>query len=212
MPTTPAAVSLRGVTKTFGAVRALDGIDLTIQPGEVVAFLGPNGAAKTTTLDIVLGLARATEGEVEVFGQRPADAVAAGRVTAVQQSGGLLKDLTVAETVRLGAALCKVATPVDGVLARAGIARIGARLAGTPAVTGAIRFRSSLITIPTPPARLTTSRAKAPHTSMPSSLALPDSPTAKAVALPVTATFNGPRANLDRHGNYILSAFMASPN
>ena len=59
--------------QSFGAVDAVRGIDLTVAPGEVVAFLGPNGAGKTSTIDMILGLARPTRGEVEVYG------IAAGR-------------------------------------------------------------------------------------------------------------------------------------
>jgi ABC-2 type transport system ATP-binding protein len=61
MDTTTPAIELRDLVKTFhtpGArdtVRAVDGVDLTIEPGGVVAFLGPNGAGKTTTLDMMLG-------------------------------------------------------------------------------------------------------------------------------------------------------------
>nr|WP_189081369.1 ABC transporter ATP-binding protein [Mangrovihabitans endophyticus] len=57
--------------KTFGKVRALDGLDLTVRPGEVHGFLGPNGAGKSTTIRILLGLIRATGGRVELFGADP---------------------------------------------------------------------------------------------------------------------------------------------
>jgi ABC-2 type transport system ATP-binding protein len=59
------------LTKTFGKVTALDGLDLDVRPGEVHGFLGPNGAGKTTTIRIVLGLIRATGGHVELFGGDP---------------------------------------------------------------------------------------------------------------------------------------------
>jgi ABC-2 type transport system ATP-binding protein len=59
------------LTKTFGKVRALDGLDLDVAPGEIHGFLGPNGAGKTTTIRIVLGLIRASGGHVEVFGGDP---------------------------------------------------------------------------------------------------------------------------------------------
>jgi ABC-2 type transport system ATP-binding protein len=59
------------LTKTFGKVRALDGLDLEVAPGEVHGFLGPNGAGKTTTIRVVLGLIRASGGHVELFGADP---------------------------------------------------------------------------------------------------------------------------------------------
>jgi ABC-2 type transport system ATP-binding protein len=61
-------VSIRGVTKLFGTLPALKGIDLEIRPGEIFALLGPNGAGKTTLISIVAGLLRATSGEVRVLG------------------------------------------------------------------------------------------------------------------------------------------------
>src|SRR5689334_18265896 len=100
-----AAVDLSGVVKRYGAVTAVDGITLTIRPGEVVALLGPNGAGKTTTVDLLLGLQQPDQGRVEVYGRAPHDAVALGLVSAVMQTGGLLKDYTVEETVRLTAVL-----------------------------------------------------------------------------------------------------------
>ena len=64
-----AAVRIRGLTKVYGDVRALDGVDLDVPRGSVFGFLGPNGAGKTTTLRIVTGLARATSGEASVLGR-----------------------------------------------------------------------------------------------------------------------------------------------
>lgn len=98
------AIHLSGLRKTFGALTAVDGVDLSIRPGEVVALLGPNGAGKSTTIDLALGLARPTAGGVELFGAPPRDAVAAGRVGAMLQGGALLPTLTVAESVALVAA------------------------------------------------------------------------------------------------------------
>jgi ABC-2 type transport system ATP-binding protein len=59
------------LTKHYGSVHALDGLDLSVESGQVHGFLGPNGAGKTTTIRILLGLARKTGGDVEVFGQEP---------------------------------------------------------------------------------------------------------------------------------------------
>ncbi|HAX82684.1 MAG TPA: ABC transporter ATP-binding protein [Actinobacteria bacterium] len=66
-----AAIEITGLTKSFGAVRALDGLDLTVATGEIHGFLGPNGAGKTTTLRILLGLLRKDEGQVTLLGGDP---------------------------------------------------------------------------------------------------------------------------------------------
>jgi ABC-2 type transport system ATP-binding protein len=124
------AVQLRGLTKRFGPLTAVDNLDLAIESGEIVAFLGPNGAGKTTTIDMVLGLARPTAGTVLVYGQSPAVAIGRGEVSAVMQTGGLLKDFTVEETVRYTASLYTHTRPVAEVLDRAGIADIAGRRVG----------------------------------------------------------------------------------
>ena len=61
----------KDLTKRFGATRALDGLDLTVQRGEVHGFLGPNGAGKSTTIRILLGLLHRTSGSAQLFGQDP---------------------------------------------------------------------------------------------------------------------------------------------
>ena len=65
------AIDVSGLVKTFGATRALDGLDLTVTSGEVHGFLGPNGAGKTTTLRILLGLLRPDSGRVTLLGGNP---------------------------------------------------------------------------------------------------------------------------------------------
>ncbi|NLT31663.1 MAG: ABC transporter ATP-binding protein [Propionibacterium sp.] len=131
VPMTAPALVLTEVHKTFGhgdrAVRAVAGVDLTVGRGEIVAFLGPNGAGKTTTIDMVLGLTSPTAGRVEVFGASPEAAVRAGRVSAVLQSGGLLRDLSVLETVRAIASLHRVEHRIDDVIARAGLTDLARR-------------------------------------------------------------------------------------
>jgi ABC-2 type transport system ATP-binding protein len=100
-----AAVALSGLRKRYGDVRAVDGVDLTVAPGEVVALLGPNGAGKSTTVDMILGLTRPDEGTVHIFGRSPAEAIRSGAIGAMLQSGGLRDNPTVAETVGIVAAL-----------------------------------------------------------------------------------------------------------
>lgn len=71
-PATPhPVISARALTKTFGTVRALDGLDLTIGHGEVHGFLGPNGAGKSTTIRVLLGLLRPDSGTVQMFRRDP---------------------------------------------------------------------------------------------------------------------------------------------
>jgi ABC-2 type transport system ATP-binding protein len=64
-------IAVAGLVKTFGSTRALDGLDLSVEPGEVHGFLGPNGSGKTTTIRVLLGLLRADAGRVELLGGDP---------------------------------------------------------------------------------------------------------------------------------------------
>ena len=148
------ALVLRDLHKSFGTgsslVRAVDGIDLTVQRGEIVAFLGPNGAGKTTSIDMMLGLAEPSSGTVQVLGRDPREAIARGEIAAVMQTGGLLKDVTVRETVQMMAALFRYSRPVDEVLQRAGIADIGDRRVGKCSGGQQQRLRFALALLPDP--------------------------------------------------------------
>ncbi|WP_446210879.1 ABC transporter ATP-binding protein [Micromonospora sp. IBSANI012] len=150
MTSTHPAVELAGLRKSFGPVTAVDSLDLRIAPGEVVAFLGPNGAGKTTTIDMLLGLARPDAGTVRIFGGDPGDAVRHGRVTAVMQTGGLLKDLTVAEMVRMTAHFHGRTRPVAEVLARAGLTEAADRPVGKCSGGQQQRLRFALALLPDP--------------------------------------------------------------
>ena len=75
-PRTDHMIEARGLTKTYGAKTAVDGISFTVEPGRVTGFLGPNGAGKSTTMRMILGLDRPTAGGVTVNGRRYADAPA----------------------------------------------------------------------------------------------------------------------------------------
>src|SRR5512143_897029 len=95
----PSAVAFDGVSRSYGNVRALDAVDLTIPIGSTVALLGPNGAGKSTALGLMLGLLHPDPGSVGVLGRAPRDAVEAGRVGAMLQVGGLPIGVTVGEIV-----------------------------------------------------------------------------------------------------------------
>ncbi len=148
--TSAPAIRLSGVRKEFGPVVAVDGIDLTVQQGEVVAFLGPNGAGKTSTIDMVLGLSAPSAGSVEVLGLAPRAAIARGLVSAVMQTGGLLKDLTVRETVAYTASLFPGASAVDEVLERAGISGIADRTVSKCSGGEQQRLRFAMALLPDP--------------------------------------------------------------
>jgi len=124
---TGAAVHLTGLHKRYGDVRAVDGVDLTIAPGEIVALLGPNGAGKSTTVDMILGLTTPDQGEVTVFGSTPEKAVAHGAIGAMLQGGSLLDDTTVGEMVTMVASLHREPMPVADALRRAGIEDLAGR-------------------------------------------------------------------------------------
>jgi ABC-2 type transport system ATP-binding protein len=96
-------ISVSGLVKTFGRVRALDGLDLAVSPGEVHGFLGPNGAGKSTTIRALLGLLRTDSGNATVFGQDPwSDTVAIHRRLAyVPGDVSLWPNLSGGETIDL---------------------------------------------------------------------------------------------------------------
>ncbi|MFC7407089.1 ABC transporter ATP-binding protein [Georgenia alba] len=148
------AVDVIGVAKQFhtkdGPLRAVDGVDLTIGRGEILALLGPNGAGKTTLLDMVLGLTTPTSGTISVLGTEPRRAVRAGQVSAVLQTGGLLRDLTVAETVRMIASTYDRHAEVDDVLRRARIQSIASRKVSKCSGGEQQRLRFALALLPDP--------------------------------------------------------------
>ncbi|HVM63569.1 MAG TPA: ABC transporter ATP-binding protein, partial [Acidimicrobiales bacterium] len=111
--------SLTGAEKSFGAVRAVDGITLGVERGEVVALLGPNGAGKTTTISLLLGLLAPDRGGADLFGGPPRAAVRQGRVGAMLQDGGLLDGVRVAELLAMLHALYPAPMPVGRAVALA---------------------------------------------------------------------------------------------
>ncbi|PUA81581.1 ABC transporter ATP-binding protein [Nocardioides currus] len=105
------AVHLQDLTRTYGATRALDGLDLSIEPGELVALLGPSGCGKTTALRILAGLDVATSGQVLVGGRDLTRVPANKRdMGMVFQAYSLFPHLTVADNVAFGLRLRRTST------------------------------------------------------------------------------------------------------
>ncbi|KOV98982.1 sulfate ABC transporter ATP-binding protein [Streptomyces sp. NRRL B-1140] len=146
MTTTASVVAFDQVSKAYDAVRAVDGLTLALRPGETVALLGPNGAGKSTTLDLLLGLKNPDSGTVRLFGTSPREAIVAGRVGAMLQSGGLMDEVTVAELVRLACDLHPKPYRPSEVLSRAGIAQIADRKVDKLSGGQAQRVRFALAT------------------------------------------------------------------
>src|SRR5580704_13148204 len=101
----PPLLHIRGVAKTFGAVRALRSADLEIRSGEAHALTGANGAGKSTLVKIITGVFPADEGEMSLGGvqvafRSPAEARKAG-IVSVYQDPAIVPDLTVAQNMRL---------------------------------------------------------------------------------------------------------------
>jgi len=94
------AVAVEGVTKSFGSLRALDGVSLRVHPGEVYGLLGPNGSGKTTLIRMLVGLVVPEAGSIEVLGTRMPDIGVLGRIGYMTQQAALYPDLSVEENVR----------------------------------------------------------------------------------------------------------------
>ncbi|MDH6141770.1 MULTISPECIES: ABC transporter ATP-binding protein [Kitasatospora] len=119
--------AFRQVSKSYGKVKAVNGLDLTLYPGQTVALLGPNGAGKSSSLDLLLGLREPDQGTVTLFGGSPRAAIEAGRVGAMLQSGGLMSDVKVRELVQLACDVHPRGHKPAEVLREAGIEEIADR-------------------------------------------------------------------------------------
>ena len=118
-----AAIEVRGLTKSYDGVRAVRGIDLTIERGQIFALLGPNGAGKTTTVEILEGYRSRDGGTVQVLGYDPARQRQRlkRQIGIVLQSSGVDRYLTVAETVAMYAGFYPHPRPVDEVIELVGL-------------------------------------------------------------------------------------------
>ena len=147
-------IELHGLVKEFrspqGPVRAVRGIDVSIAAGETVALLGPNGAGKSTTIDMMLGLTRPDSGSVSLFGRSPSEAVAAGLVGAMLQTGDLIRDLSVRELITMMASLFPHPMDVQDVISLAGLTEAAGqrtqKLSGGQ--TQRVRFAVALVSDP----------------------------------------------------------------
>lgn len=102
----PPAIDVSGVSKSFASkssrpVHALSDISFSIAQGEIVGLLGTNGAGKTTLFDLILGLTTPASGNISVLGHTPHAAIRAAQIGAVLQTGGLLPELTVLDTLKM---------------------------------------------------------------------------------------------------------------
>ena len=118
-----AAIEVRGLRKVYGGVAAVDGIDLTIEEGDVVALLGPNGAGKTTTVEILEGYRAPDAGTVSVLGHDPQTGGRAfrERIGIVLQEAGFEDSFTPRELIRLHAGYYPHPRAVDEVIALTGV-------------------------------------------------------------------------------------------
>ncbi|MEU8059321.1 ABC transporter ATP-binding protein [Microbispora bryophytorum] len=123
------AIAFTDVTKRYGDVLAVDGLDLEIPAGATVALLGPNGAGKSTSINMLLGLLRPSSGEIRVFGEAPETAVANGEIGAMLQEGALIPELTVAETVEFVRRLYPRPLPLEEILRLADLTELARRRA-----------------------------------------------------------------------------------
>ncbi len=120
---TAPALRIRGLTKTYGSHRAVDGLDLDVETGEVFSLLGPNGAGKTTTVEILEGFRDRDDGEVSVLGTDPHRAPLAwrDRIGIVLQTSGGLDLLTPREALRSTARCYRTPRDVDEVIEATGL-------------------------------------------------------------------------------------------
>jgi ABC-2 type transport system ATP-binding protein len=125
------AIEVTGLSKAYGSLAALRGVDFTVQRGEVFGLLGPNGAGKTSCVEVLEGYRDRDSGEVRVLGRDPKDRSLRSQVGIVLQSCGTYPHLTVRETVAHWAGMYPHPREVNEVLALAGLEDCADRRART---------------------------------------------------------------------------------
>jgi ABC-2 type transport system ATP-binding protein len=106
MRTSPSpAIEAHELSKAFGPIQAVDGVDLELEAGRIYGLLGPNGSGKTTLIRLLTGLARPTAGSATLLGTRMPDRAVLARVGYMTQGDGIYADLSVLENVRFYGAM-----------------------------------------------------------------------------------------------------------
>jgi ABC-2 type transport system ATP-binding protein len=130
LSTIPTVARLDSISKDYGKVKALDGMNLEIRAGELVALLGPNGAGKTTAVKLLLGLAKPDRGTVSIFGASPLDPESRMRIGAMLQVARVPETLRVREHIDLFRAYYSKPLGAEQVLALTGLTEVKDRLFG----------------------------------------------------------------------------------
>src|SRR3979409_2472057 len=136
------AVDVANVSKSFGAVKALDGVTLRVKQGEIYGLLGPNGAGKTTLIRMLVGLIAPSGGTVTVLGRRIPDVDALRRIGYMTQVAALYPGLSVEENVQFFAAINGAEGGVQEALERVALADRRKSVVAT--LSGGMRQRCSL--------------------------------------------------------------------
>lgn len=145
-----AAIEIRGLRKRYGVQTAVDGLDLRIEAGQVVALLGPNGAGKSTTAEAILGLVAPDAGEVKVLGRTPVQAAQTGRIGAMLQNGAFIDDTSVRRMLRLVAGICAHPLPLADVIDRTEIGDLLSKNVSKLSGGEAQKVRFALALLPDP--------------------------------------------------------------
>jgi ABC-2 type transport system ATP-binding protein len=126
-------VEIQEVSKSFGSLHAVNGLSLSIRPGEILGFLGTNGAGKTTTIKMLLGFFRPDSGRLSVWGGDPCEAATRRRIGYMPETAYYYPYLNVRELLALYGGLCGMSKPQireasERLIVRVGLAEAGSRL------------------------------------------------------------------------------------
>jgi ABC-2 type transport system ATP-binding protein len=143
-PGVPPAIHAAGLVKTFGEIRAVDGVAFDLAPGRIYGLLGPNGSGKTTLIRLLTGMAKATAGEVSVLGVAMPSRPNLARIGYMTQSDGIYPGLTVGENARFFAAAYGVTDDAAVVQALSLVELADRQRSVTSTLSGGQRRRLSL--------------------------------------------------------------------